>query len=113
MAAAFESVEKVHITRTQGVCGGKPCIADTRIRVLDIYVLHELQGKSADEIIHDFPQLTMADVFAALTYLWDHREEVVASLQEEQAATDRFRGIFPSKLAAKLGETRAASIPPG
>ena len=53
------------------VLGGKPCIAGTRIRVQDIYQWHELQGKSPDEIVSSFPQLTMADVYAALAYFWD------------------------------------------
>jgi len=51
-------IEKIHVTLTPGVCGGKPCIAGTRIRVLDIYVWNELQGMGPDEIIRDFPQLT-------------------------------------------------------
>jgi uncharacterized protein (DUF433 family) len=113
MTSASSPIEKAHITRTDGVCGGKPCIAGTRIRVLDIYVLHELQGKSVDEIIQEFPQLTMADVYAALSYLWDHRDEVVDSLHQEQAATDRFRGFFPSKLADKLRNNCASPISPG
>jgi uncharacterized protein (DUF433 family) len=104
MDSVTESIEKVHITRTLGVCGGKPCIAGTRIRVLDIYVLQELQGKNADEIIQEFPQLTMADIFAALTYLWDNRDEIVDSLREEQATSDRMKALFPSKLAERLRE---------
>ena len=48
------TIEKVHVTRTPGVCGGKPCIAGHRIRVQDIYVLHERRGLSADEIIPSF-----------------------------------------------------------
>jgi uncharacterized protein (DUF433 family) len=112
MPTKTETIERVHIVRTPGVCGGKACIAGTRIRVLDIYVWNELQGMSPDEIIQDFPQLTMGDIFAALTYLWDHRDEVVNSLAEEQATSERLRAVFPSKLTEKLRENRAASIPP-
>ncbi len=112
MPPGTEIIEKIHIARISGVCGGKPCIAGTRIRVLDIYVWHELHGMSPDEILRDFPQLSMADIFAALTYLWDHRNEIVNSLAEEQATSDRLRSVFPSKLAAKLQENRVASIPP-
>jgi uncharacterized protein (DUF433 family) len=112
MGSITEPPERIHIARIPGVCGGKPCIAGTRIRVLDIYVLHELQGRSPDEIIDDFPQLTMADVFAALAYLWDHRDEIVESLRDEQATAERLRPLFPSKLAEKLGTNSAASLPP-
>jgi uncharacterized protein (DUF433 family) len=113
MSQISSSAEKVHITRDAAVCGGKPCIAGTRIRVLDVYVWHELQGKSPDEIIEDFPQLTMGDVFAALTYLWDHRDEIVESLAQEQANAVKMQKLFPSKLAEKLRENRGASIPLG
>ncbi len=66
------------------VWGGKPCIAGTRIRVQDIYVWHELQSRSPEEIVSDFPQLTLADVHAALAYYFDHREEI----QREMKAAD-------------------------
>ena len=71
-----------HIESKPGVCGGKPCVAGTRIRVQDIFVWHEMQGKTPDEIVSDFPQLTLADVHAALAYYWDHREEIHRQMKE-------------------------------
>ena len=44
-------VSTEHIEITPGVCGGKPRIAGHRIRVQDIYVWHELQGQTAEEIV--------------------------------------------------------------
>jgi uncharacterized protein (DUF433 family) len=55
-----------HIEITPGTCGGKPRIAGHRIRVQDI-VLWTEEGRSADEIVAEFPQLSLADVYAALT----------------------------------------------
>lgn len=75
---ASATPQNAHITQTPGVCGGKPCIAGSRIRVLDIYVWHELNGMSPDEIVSRFPQLSLADVYAALSDFWDHRELVLA-----------------------------------
>ena len=65
-----------HIVSTPGVCGGKPRIADSRIRVQDIVVWHEAWGLSPEEIVTDFPQLTLAQVHAALAYYHDHRDEI-------------------------------------
>ena len=56
-----------HIEVTPGVCGGKPQIAGTRIRVQDIYVWHETQGQSVDEIVSHFPQLTSREPFTLLS----------------------------------------------
>jgi uncharacterized protein (DUF433 family) len=43
---------------------GKPCIRGSGIRVWDIYVLHERQGRTPDEIVAAYPHLTLADVGA-------------------------------------------------
>ena len=84
-------IERQHITSTPGVCGGKPCIAGTRIRVQDIYVWHELQSQSAAEIVRDFPQLSLADVHAALTYFYDHRDEILKQMREADELVSRMK----------------------
>jgi uncharacterized protein (DUF433 family) len=86
---------KQHIESRPGVCGGKPCIAGTRIRVYDIYVWHELLGKSADEIVSDFPELSLADVYAAMAYFWDNRDEINRQMKEEED--------FVAQMKAKAG----------
>lgn len=88
-------LEKQHVEITPGVCGGKPRIAGTRIRVQDVYVWHELQGKHADEIIAEYPQLTVADVHAALAYFWDNRAEIEKQMKSEEN--------FVAEVRAKLG----------
>ena len=113
MTTASAFVSKQHITSTPGVCGGKPCISGTRIRVTDIYVWHELQGQSPDQIVRDFPHLTLSDVYAALSYFWDNRERLLAQIEEERRVADQMKTQHPSKLADKLAALRAngSSIP--
>ena len=78
----MEAVFKQHIEmRPSEIHGQVPCIAGTRIRVLEVYVWYELRGMSAHEIVDQFPHLTMADVHPAMTYYWDHREEVQQELR--------------------------------
>jgi len=88
-------LERQHIESTPGVCGGKPRIAGSRIRVQDVYLWHELQGKSADAIVAEYPQLTVADVYAALTYFWDNRAEIERQMKAEEE--------FVAEMRAKLG----------
>ena len=76
------TLESRHIEVTPGVCGGRACIAGHRIRVQDI-VLWTEQGRSADQIVADFPQLSLADVYAALAYYHDHREELDRQIRED------------------------------
>lgn len=57
------------------VCGGRPIVAGTRMRVID--VLDALAaGATIDELVADFPYLTREDVQACLAYAarsLDHR----------------------------------------
>lgn len=91
-----------HIEITPGVCGGRPRIAGHRIRVQDIVVWHEVHGMSPDEIVSGFPQLTLANVYAALAYYHDHREEIVQQMRDEEKLIESLRPMTPSKLLAKL-----------
>jgi uncharacterized protein (DUF433 family) len=50
-----------------GVCGGRPVIAGTRVRVTDVLKMLAGGATSAD-IAADFPYLTENDVRAALAY---------------------------------------------
>lgn len=91
-----------HITKTPGVCGGKACIADTRIRVMDIVIGYEHLGLSADEVVDQFPALTLSDVHAALAYYYDHREEIREDLRRNDELAEKFRAQYPAKLKEKL-----------
>ena len=73
-----------HIELTQSEHGVRPRIAGHRISVRDIVIWHERMGKSADEICAE-DDLTLADVYAALAYYFDHRDEIDQSLEEREA----------------------------
>lgn len=54
---------------------GKPCVRDTRITVFD--VLGWLaSGMTFDEVIHDFPELTIEDIKACLAYAADREHKL-------------------------------------
>lgn len=71
-----------HITADPDVCGGRPCIAGTRVRVMDIVAAHE-QGVSPAELqgYFDTRPLTLAEIYAALAFYNDHKDEVEAGGQ--------------------------------
>jgi uncharacterized protein (DUF433 family) len=91
-----------HITKTPGVCGGKACVAGTRVRVMDIVIWHEHLGWSADEIVSQIPTITLSDVHAALAYYFDNREEIEEDIQRNDEIAEKFRAQYPSKLKEKL-----------
>ena len=50
-----------------GVCGGKPCVRGTRIYIA--IILDSLaEGLSPEEIMKEYPPLTLDDIHAALAY---------------------------------------------
>ncbi len=102
----MEDVLKQHIEITPGTCGGKPRIAGHRIRVQDIVTWYEKLGMSADEIVYNYPTLTLADVYAALAYYFDHREEIERDIQEEKDFVEDFMEKHPSPLQEKLRALR-------
>jgi uncharacterized protein (DUF433 family) len=87
-----------HIEQTADVCSGKPRIIGTRIRVQDVVVWHERLGLSADEIVSRWPQLTLADVYAALTFYHDHRAEIDAAMESGRKSVQEIQTRYPSKL---------------
>jgi len=93
-----------YITKTPGVCGGRACIAGRRIRVSDIVNWHELRGYSADEVADMFPGITLAEIYAALSYYFDHREEIEAEEREDEKWAQWVTANIPSKIPGKLRE---------
>ncbi len=96
-----------HIKITPGVAGGKPRIAGHRITVQTIVVWHEHLGKSADEISAGYG-LSLADVYAALAYYFDHQDEMNQTIQEDETFIEERRkanvSALEQKLKSRLGE---------
>jgi len=98
-----------HIEMTSGVAHGKPRIAGHRITVQNIAIWHERMGMTADEIASEYA-LSLADVYAALAYYWDHREEIEESIKADDAFVAELRRKTPSVLKEKLKALRKAKI---
>jgi len=76
------------IVRTPQVLGGRPRIDGTRIAVRTIAILYK-QGLSPEEIADQYPQLSLAQVYAALTYYHATQVEIEADIAAEQDEYDR------------------------
>lgn len=94
-----------HLEITPGVCSGKPRIAGHRITVENIAIWHVRLGMSVDEIANEY-DLTLGDIYAALAYYFDHREDVDASIAADDQFAEELRQRTPSILAAKLKQRR-------
>ena len=88
MADAVKT-EHPHIVRLDGVCGGEPVIDGLRVAVRHVAVLHR-RGETILEIAEALG-ITEAQVFHALSYFFDHRDEILALIAEEDLAHAQFR----------------------
>ena len=74
-----------HIEADAAIRGGKPCVVGTRIAVSDVVLMHLRLGQSLEQIAGHYG-IPLAALHAAMSYYYDHREEVDRAMQEEDAA---------------------------
>lgn len=103
-ASMASQISKEHLEAVNGARGPKVRVKGSRIRVIDIATWYEEQGRSVAEIVRSFPQLTHADVFAALAYYWDHRDELEAKDAEDEAFVEAVASKTPSLLRERLSQ---------
>ena len=83
-------------------------IVGTRVRVQDIYALSEIHGKTPDEIVQALPHLTLAQVHAALSYFFDHREETLREIKEDDEFARQLQAVAsPGLLQRRLNPPAA------
>ncbi len=85
--AEVVKTEHPHIVRLEGVCGGEPIIDGLRVTVRHVATLHR-QGETILEIAGALG-ITEAQVFHALSYFLDHRDEILSLMAQEKQAHPR------------------------
>jgi len=72
-----------HIIRRSDISGGEPIIRGTRISVR--HIIERVQaGQSVEDILAALSHLTAAQVYAALSYYYDHRPEIDRLIEESR-----------------------------
>lgn len=72
------------IVETPGFLGGRPRIAGHRIGVKHVAVLSQLGRTPAAIIEHDYPQLSLAEVHAALAYYHANRQAIDGDIEADK-----------------------------
>ena len=85
-----------HISVHPNVFQGRPCIRGTRIPVDFIFDMRDRDGMSPEEIAEQFPWITLSDVYAALSYYYDHREEIQRMVDAAEARMERWKRDNPN-----------------
>ena len=72
-------------------------VDDSGLKVLNLAIGHVAHGWSASELNEQYPEMSMAQIYAALSYYHDHRHELDAQAAKELEDAEQLR--------AKLGPT--------
>ena len=67
-----------HIVKVEGTCGGQAIIEGTRIAVWHLVGYYYKVGMSVEDILAEWDYLKPAQVFSALAYYHDNKQEIDA-----------------------------------
>jgi len=73
----ISNIEYPHIEKVPGVCGGSPKIVGTRFTVRSVVIYILKLGMTPEELVYEFPHLTLAQIHSALSYYYEHPDEMV------------------------------------
>src|SRR5688500_7903770 len=76
------------LVRTPGICGGRLRIDGTRMTVNQIVRLHK-EGLSAAEIVEQYPQRTLSEIYTVLAWYHAHEAEFDQELAAEEFAAEQ------------------------
>lgn len=99
------------ITSTPDHRGGRPRIAGRGITVADIALAYQgaLGEHSVDWIVENF-EVTAAEVHLALSYYFEHKDEIDQSIRDDEAELQELLRGYPSvrqAIGRKMAELRA------
>jgi uncharacterized protein (DUF433 family) len=97
-------------------------VGDSRI-LLDVIICEFENGACPEDIVHGYPTLQLADVYAVIAYYLRHQEAVDNYLQEREVEAERlrqeieaqqpWRSDLREKLLARRAQMEQAHASPG
>ncbi|HEY4720573.1 MAG TPA: DUF433 domain-containing protein [Anaerolineae bacterium] len=92
-----------YIARRKAVCGGKPTIAGTRIKVTQIAIEYERMGWTPDQIVDAHPHLRLAQVHDALSYYYENQKQLDAEILADERFVAELRRHYSARSATAYG----------
>lgn len=72
------------IVKTPGTCGGRARIAGKRVPVSSVYRWF-LRGYGPEDILDKFERVTLAEIYAAVSYALANLEEITGEIEREDS----------------------------
>jgi len=98
--AQYQVAQTMHpyIVKVEGHQGGEPMVRSVQVTVRTIVEQTRL-GTTPEEFVQGHPPMTLAEFYDALSYYYDHTDEIEQIIAENNAALER--AIELSKRLAK------------
>jgi uncharacterized protein (DUF433 family) len=84
---------------------GRPWVDDTNVKVIEVVLDHLAYGWNAETIQENHPNLSLAQVYAALAWYYDHQTEVDAEIERQD---ERIRALRAASGQSALQRRLAA-----
>src|SRR6266478_958743 len=86
---------------------GRPWLDDSNVKVIEVVLDHLAYGWDAETIQENHPRLSLAQVYAALAWYYDHQAEMDAAIGRQDERIQALRdAAAPSALQRRLAASR-------
>jgi uncharacterized protein (DUF433 family) len=80
-----------------------PIIEGTSMKIVELMTSVKAYGWSPEELLENYPHLTLSKIYSALSYYWDNKEEIDAEMEQRYQYAEKLRlEAGESPLAKKL-----------
>lgn len=87
-------------------------VSGTRLKVIYLVASKRAGNWSAEELVEQFPDLSLAQIHGALTFYYDHQTELDAELQHDYELAEQLRPTLESAEWRSALLARAARTQP-
>ena len=75
------ATETLHICRDEN---GVPVIDGTGVKVVEVVLTKQANDLSAEEVQNFLPHLSLAQIYASLSFFYDHQDELAEDLEQRR-----------------------------
>ncbi|MGK7929178.1 MAG: DUF433 domain-containing protein [Spirulina sp.] len=68
-----------------------PAIAETSMKIVELITSVKAYGWTPEELLENYPHLTLSKIYSALAYYWDNKEEIDADIERRDREVEELR----------------------
>jgi uncharacterized protein (DUF433 family)/predicted RNase H-like HicB family nuclease len=68
---------------------GNPVISGSTMKVVELVMAQQAHGWSPEELHFQHPDISLAEIYSALAFYWDHKDELDADIARRSAYVDK------------------------